>query len=71
MGITELSGKIALDWFNDTLTTDTGDLAKHTPLLDEVDAVETVYSCHTLYFSSSAYRSTRDKNIYDLFLNSA
>ena len=58
IGMRELLERLSIDFFNNKFSTDTGSLAKNTPLLDKVDDGETVSTWHALNFYSSDYRST-------------
>ena len=58
MGIRELLERLVLDCFNNPFTTDTRNLAKSMPLIDEVYAGEKVSTLHALHFSSFASHST-------------
>ena len=58
IGIRELLEGLSIDCFNNKFSTDTGSLAKNTPLLDKVDDGETVSTWHALHFSSSDSCST-------------
>ena len=63
--------RLALDLFNNPISTDTGTLAKNTPPLDEVVKGETVPTFRALHFSSSISPSVASRTISDITLNIA
>ena len=71
IGITELSERLALDFFNSPFSTDTGTIAKKIPPLDELYDGETVSNCQALHFYSYDYRYTEVSTIYGITLNIA
>ena len=71
IGIRELLELLALDCSKNPFSTDTETLTNNISLLDEVDYVETFYTCIDLRFSSSASNSTQVSTFSELTLNSA
>ena len=55
IGIRELLEWLALDCFNNNVSTDTGNLANNIPPLDEVNEADIVSTCHTIHFSGSIF----------------
>ena len=71
IAIRELLERLALDCFNNTFSTDTGNLSNNIRPLDEVDEGDTVSTCCALYFYVSDSTSTEVRNISEINLNSA
>ena len=70
IGIREFSELLALDYFNNTFSTDAGTSSKNIPPLDEVEEGETVSICCALHFSSSISPSTAASTISNITPNS-
>ena len=71
IGIRKFLEGLALDFFNNPFSTDTGIPEENIPTLDEVYEGEKVSTCRALHFYSSASRSTEVSTIYDITINSA
>ena len=71
IGIRDFLELIALDFFNNRLSTYTGTLAKNIPLRDEVDEIETVSNFCSPHFSSFIYHFTETSTISDITLKIA
>ena len=69
IGIREFLERLALDFFNNNFTANTGAQAKNITLLEEVDDRETVCTYCSINLSSSDSLSTQGSTISDLFLN--
>ena len=68
--IRELLECLALDFFKNKFSTDTGNLANNIPPLDEVNDGETVSTFYEIHFSCCISPSASSSAIYDITLNS-
>ena len=71
IGIWEFSVKIAVDYFNNTFTTDTGTPAKNTHFLNDIDSEGTVYSFWKLIYSIYPTRNSEISTISDITITTA
>ena len=71
IGIREFSEQLAQYCFNNTFSPETGIPENNTPPFDEVDDVDTVYTCCALHFSCCISPSTAARTISDITQYSA
>ena len=66
IGISEFSERLAIDWFSNPFTTDTGTPAKSIPSFDDIDEKFNVSTCLSLKYSSFYCRNSEISTILDI-----